>query len=333
MQFTDLTEKWLEWLSLNKGRSDATIIKYRGYLLVFSDFLDKKTISEVDLELLENFSGKFLYERGLTSRSRSAAIAAIRNFFSWCTSKGLIISNPANDLAYPTIGRRLPRAISLQDAEKMLRQPDLDTFSGVRDAAMMSLLIGCGMRVSGLCGLNQSSLIFTEDHNQRERLIVRTLEKGSKERLIPAPTEALLMVRAYLGHSELDQIDRTLPNGDQVVFVSVANRKVPAHEYNGENRRFATRSVNDMLAKHAKDAGVSSDIAHPHAFRHLYGTELIESDVNLLTAQALLGHESADTTQIYTHLAVRKLIDEIHRANPLGKMRTPVSDLISHLNA
>ena len=173
MAFSGVVENWLEWLAMNKGRSAATIIKYRGYLMVFNTFLEEISINEVNLDLLEKFTGKHLYDRGLTSKSRSAAIAAIRNFFAWADSKGIVDVNPAADLAYPTIGRRLPRAISLQDAEKLLRAPDLDTFPGVRDAAMISLLIGCGMRVSGMCGLNQSSLIFTQDHNERERLIVR----------------------------------------------------------------------------------------------------------------------------------------------------------------
>ncbi len=332
MDLDSQIEDWLEWLSLNKGRSEATIIKYRGYLDCFNGFLDGKNIGDVDLGLLESFSGKFLFDRGLSSRSRSAAVSAIRNFFSWAKLKGFVKSDPSSSLSHPSIGRRLPRSISLQDAEKLLREADLDTFAGVRDAAMMSLLIGCGMRVSGMCDLNQSSLIFTADETGRERLVVRAKEKGSKERLIPAPIEVLLLLRAYLGHEQLESIDRLLPNGDQVLFVSIRNRFVPEHEYRGENRRFAPRSVNDMLAKYAKQSGVSVAFAHPHALRHLYGTELLESDVNILNAQALMGHENADTTAIYAHTAMRKLSAEVDRANPLGKIRTPVSDLVAHLN-
>jgi len=325
-------ESWLKWLTLNKGRSDATEVKYRNHLNRFFDFLDGRPIGSVTLDDLEAFTGEHLFKtRGLKPRTRSTAVAAIRSFFSWAVKTGLIVSDISESLAYPSVGKRLPRGISLQDAETLLMAPDLDTFLGVRDAAMMALLIGCGMRVSGLVGLNQSSLIFTKDHKGRDRLIVRVLEKGNKERLIPAPSEAMLLVRAYLGHDELERIDRHLPNGDQVLFVSVKNNSVPAHEYHGENRRLAPRSVNDRLVKYAEQSGVSVKFAHPHAFRHLYGTELTESDVNLLTTQALMGHESPEYTGIYTSLAVRKLTDEVEKANPLGKMRTPVTDLLKQL--
>ncbi|MDT8372087.1 MAG: tyrosine-type recombinase/integrase [Gammaproteobacteria bacterium] len=332
MAIKSVIEEWLEWLSLNKGRSDATIIKYRGYLLEFESFLEDCALDDVDLKLLEQFTGKFLFEKGLVSGSRSAAIAAIRNFFAWVTKKGFISRNPAEDLAYPTLGRRLPRAISLQDAEKLLNSIDLDSFQGVRDAAMLAVLIGCGLRVSGLCNLNQSSLIFGADDKGRERLYIRAKEKGSKERIVPAPTETMLLIRAYLGHVDLERIDRTLKNGDQVLFVSVGNKKVPIYEYIGEARRISPRSINDILSKHADAAGVSAEFAHPHAFRHLYGAELMESDATTLSAQALMGHEDPKTTEIYSHLAMRKLTDVVDRSNPLGKIHTPVSDLVKHLN-
>lgn len=327
-----LIDDWTRWLVMSKGRSDATAMKYGRYLKDFVAFLDGKPWSDVDLHVLEDYTGRCLFERKLSTRSRSAAIAAVRGFFAWLERQGIVNSSPADDLQYPTLGRRLPRPISLSDAERLLRAPDLDSFLGVRDAAIMTLLIGCGMRVSGLCGLNQSSLIFTQDHKQRERLIIRTSEKGKKERLIPAPAEAMLMVRAYLGHEELQRIDRLLADGDQVLFVSTQNRLVAPHEYHGERRRIAARSVNDMLAKYAKQVGVDKQVAHPHAFRHLYGTEAIESDTNLLSLKALLGHERSDTTEIYTRLAMRRLTEDVDRANPLGKMRTPVSDLVGHLN-
>lgn len=332
MAENQVVESWLKWLSMNKGRSDATVIKYRNHLTWFYDFLDGRPLSAVTLEDLETFAGEHLFKtRNLKPRSRSTVVAALRSFFTWAVKSGLVSADVSADLSYPTIGKRLPRGISLQDAETLLMAPDLDTFLGVRDAAMIALLIGCGMRVSGLVGLNQSSLIFTKDHKGRDRLIVRVLEKGNKERLIPAPSEAMLLVRAYLGHEELEGIDRHLPNGDQVLFVSVKNNNVPAHEYHGENRRIAPRSVNDRLVKYAEQKGVSVKFAHPHAFRHLYGTELTESDVNLVTTQALMGHESPEYTGIYTSLAVRKLTDEVEKANPLGKMRTPVTDLLQQL--
>ena len=221
--------------------------------------------------------------------------------------------------------------MSLASAERLMWCPDFSTFKGVRDAAILSLLIGCGQRIAGLCSLNQSALIHTE-HNGKVRMVIKTREKGEKERLIPVPREAEIVLRLYLEHPDLKPIDRTLPDGDQVLFVSLTNRNVPAHEYIGEARRLADRSIRDMIKDYGEKAGIPTDQLHPHAMRHLFGTELAEDDVDLLLRQELMGHEDPKHTKIYTHLAMRKKITEADRAGPLSKIKTPVSDLLAQLN-
>lgn len=327
-----MIEQFLQFKALNQGKADTTIVKYRGYLQRLAKFLTAKQteLLRASQQDLEEFVGLHMHQAGLCPRSRRAVVAAVRGFYAWAHHNGAIAANPANSLPYPDAANKKPVPMQLANAEKLIMLPDIDTFVGVRDAAMIALLIGCGLRLSGLVGLNESSLFFIDDDGQ-ERLIVRVEEKGKKERLVPVPDEARILLRLYLGHAELKKIDRTLPNGDRVLFVSVRNRMISPADYYGARRRISPRSVHHLIARYAKAAGIPLAEGHPHAMRHLYGTELAEEDISLLVSQALLGHSDTKSTEIYSHLAMRKLTRAASRANPLRKIRTPVTDLLKAL--
>lgn len=324
---------WLTWLRHNKGRSETTCDKYRGYLVRLQEFLaagDQQLLT-AGREQLEEFTGIHAHKQGLSPRSRRALVAAVRGFYHWARRAHLVDENPADAIPYPKSGQPLPVAMDLASAEKLLMAPDIHTFTGIRDAAILAILIGCTTRVSGLVRLNESDLTFARV-GKRDRMFVRLVEKGGKERHVPAPQEARLLVQAYLGHPDLEQIDRTLKNGDRVLFVSTRNRQISPHEYHGEDRRISVRSVQDLIWKYGEQAGIPENQRHAHAARHLYGAELAESDVDLLERQALLGHADPKTTAIYTQLAMRKLVTVVDKANPLGKIRTPVTDLVRELD-
>jgi integrase/recombinase XerD len=333
-RFSKAVTQWLQYKSCNQGLSRATIAKYDGYLHRLELFLterEKDHMSAVTDDLVD-FCGVHLFEKGMCPRSRVAAVCAVKGFFAWMLRFEVRADNPAELLEYPKAGVRLPRFPTLKQAEKLLIEPDLESLMGIRDAAIIATLMGCGLRLSGLCGLNESSLIWLQDDKGRERLQLRVLEKGKKERMVPAPEEVRLFIRAYLGHPDLAKIDRNLPNGDRVLFVSLNNRLVPAHEYYGENRRLAPRSVQDMIAMYGKRARLPRELCHPHALRHLYGTELAEEDTHILDMKVLLGHEKADTVDVYNHTAIRKLTRVVDKANPLTKMQTPVTQLARRLS-
>jgi integrase/recombinase XerD len=258
-------------------------------------------------------------------------VAAIRGFYAWSKREGVINLDPATLLEYPRAGARVPIAVSLSTAESLLMAPDIETLKGVRDAAIIAFLIGSGMRIAGLCRLNQRHLVWTSDTDKRERLVLRVVEKGNKERLIPMTTEAMLYIRAYLHHPDLAAIDRTLPDGDQVLFASLRNRTIPPHEYHGERRRIAEKSIDDMIKWYGRKLRLPEAELHAHAFRHLYGTELAESDIDLTKRMALMGHADANTSAIYDHTAMRKLSSIVDLANPLRKIRTPVTELARHI--
>lgn len=326
--------QYAAWLGAYRGRTDATVTKYSGHARRLAAWCAAQGLQllRLDAATLEQYAGLELHRQGLCPRSRLAAVAALRSLYGWAHHAGLIPDNPARALAYPKTGRRLPRAMTLRSAERLLMAPDLDTLRGVRDAAMLALLIGCGLRVSGLVRLDEDDLVWVEVEG-RERLLLRVREKGGHDRLLPVPDEARLLLRAYLGHPDLEAIDRLLPSGRNVLFISTGNTTTPAHEYRGESRRLSAHGVQRMMVRYGEQIGLPRDQLHPHAARHLFGAELAEDDVSLLISQALLGHRDAKSTEIYSHLAARKLMRAIDSAGPLGKIQTPVTGLARELRA
>lgn len=336
-RFSHALACWLEWLEHNKGRSARTVAKYAGYLdrlaawvrsppddprmrptAALDDALD---VTPADLDV---FTGLYAHSIGMTPRSRRPLIAAVRGFYAWCSGVGHVQVDPSERVVYPSFGRPLPIAASIGDAERMLMAPNIETFTGLRDAAMIAILIGCGLRVSGLIAMNESSLLWVTG-DQGDELAIKVTEKGKKDRIVPVPSEAALLLRAYLGHPDLSEINRDL-DADRVLWVTQNNHRVPAHEYHGQARRIAARTIGQMLDRYGKRAGVPKAHRHPHAFRHLYGTELTESDVTTLQVQGLMGHANPKDSEIYTRLATRKLREAVDRANPLAKMRAPLLD-------
>jgi integrase/recombinase XerD len=342
-RFAELVENWLTWLGHNRGRAPATVAKYRSYLQRLADWVatppadPKRQPSCSDplaltAEDLETFTGLHAHALGLTPRARRPLVSAVRGFYGWAKRSGRLPSNPSADLPTPKAGRPLPVPASLGSLEKLLTVPDVDTLAGLRDAAVLALLAGCALRLSGLCSLDEGALLWQTDDTGRRSLTLRVTEKGGRERLLPVPHEAAMLLRAYLAHPDLAAIDRTLATGDRVLFVSLRAPTIPPHEYHGERRRMSPRGVQRMIEQHAETAGIPRDQATPHALRHLYGAELAEDDQDVLMRQVLLGHADPKTTAIYSHLAARKLRKVVDKSNPLAKIRGPLLDSLRALD-
>ena len=330
---SSVLDQYLEYLEVTKGRSPATVSGYQAHLKCLATYLEDsgKRLVAATAEDLEAFTGLHLHKRGVSARSRRPAIAAVRGFYAWLFRGGLTRTNLAQHLAYPAMGRKLPDAMPLKAVEAMLLQTDLDTFRGVRDAAIISLLAGCGLRVSGLVALNERSLSTEVDGKGGEVQLVRVTEKGGSDRIVPVPLEAWTMVRAYLGHPDLDKIDRSLPNGDKVLFCNTRHPRKRDFDNCGESRRLSVWGVRRLVMKYGHLANVPEQYCHPHALRHLYATELVESDTNLAVVQQLMGHKSIESSKVYIHLAVRRLRDAVDQGNPLAKIQTPTSGIAAFL--
>lgn len=335
MTFADLIEEYLTYKQHNEGCSERLVEVYRLALTRLGKFMQGMERDPITArhEDLVAFTGPWLFKQGLIDPvSRRTHVSAVRGFFKWAMANGKSQQNAASGVPQPKAGLKIPRVMTLADFEKLMWQPDFATFSGVRDAAMIAVLGGCGLRASGLVDLNVSNIV-RDVVDGTPRLFLKVTEKGNKQRKIPIPEQAALLIQLYLDHHELAGVDRLLPNGDAVLFVSLRRTDIPAHEYRGEKRRFSRKQINHMLDRYGEAAGIERHLRHPHAMRHLYGTELAEDDVPTITAQRLMGHADPKSTEIYQQLALRKLTRVSDKASPLNKINTPVSALLNQLKS
>lgn len=322
-----------EYLEGSRGRRPRTLEAYRAALAKLAEFLAGKALLQATALELEMFTGLWLHKRGVIARSRKPYISAVKGFYAWARRRGLVASDPAAEIRQPKTALPVPEALSLANAERLMWAPDLNKFLGVRDAALLALLIGCGMRVSGLVGLNAGD-VRNAEINGVVRLVVRVTEKGERERVLPVPREAEMLLRVYLDHEELKGYDRAIQVGgksDQVLFVNGRNTTVPAHEYRGEAVRLGRQAVWKMIQARGQAVGVPAEELHPHAIRHLFGIELAEDGVDLILRQALLGHADPKSTAIYDDMSIRRKVKTLDASGPMGKIKSPVSELLRRL--
>ena len=177
----------------------------------------------------------------------------LKKYFSTCYVK----SNLAPDISYPKVATKLPIPITLDNAEKLIWQPDMNTFIGLRDAAMFAVLIGCGVRISELVSLHDEDL-FATGCKGKTQFFLRVNEKGGKERVIPLPHGVQLLIAAYLGHSDIDDINRQTADGRHVLFVSTIDLNNKVDVYVGEARRMPPSLVHKRLVLHGRRAFIPS---------------------------------------------------------------------------
>jgi integrase/recombinase XerD len=331
----ELIDAYMQHLQASRGRRPRTLEAYRLALVRLCHFMQGKPLAKATADELEAYTGLWLHKQGVVARSRKPYVSAVRGFFSWLAKKGHARANAAEGLQHPKTGKPLPRALSLANAERLMFAPDLSTFVGIRDASMMALLL-CGARVSGLVDLNEGDLRNAEISGQT-RLVIHLVEKGERERVLPLSREADMLLRVYLEHEQLKAMDRDVKGRggrpDRVLFVSTRNGTVPAHEHRGEATRLKRQSVWRILQGYGTKLGIEPEQLHPHAFRHLFGTELAEEDTNLLLQQDLMGHADPKSTQIYSAMTMRRKLKAIDTAAPLAKIKSPMSVVLARMEA
>ena len=230
--------------------------------------------------------------RGFGARSSARQLSALRGFFRFLVREKAILEDPTLLIDRPKLGRRLPKALTFADVERLLATPDLTTDRGKRDSAMIQLMYASGLRVSELCGLKVQDLDMKTG-------IVAALGKGNKRRLVPVGEVALNHLDVYLK----DVRPRMAPPGVTVLFVS--RRK----------RGFTRQGFWKLLKRYARAAGIRQAIS-PHKLRHSFATHLLRGGADLRAVQAMLGHADLGTTEIYTLVTQDHVKDAHARAHP-----------------
>jgi integrase/recombinase XerD len=293
-------------LSVEKGFSRNTLDAYKNDLSQFVDFIRKQAAKEDKLQLSwEKVDRSALLDYLVTLRERSYApatmarkVAAIKSFFNFMVSEGTLKKNPTEGISGPKVGKALPKAISVEDVEKLLEQPDkVSTPEGKRDKAMLELLYATGMRVSEMVSLN------LRDVNLKAGF-VRCFGKGSKERIIPIHSKAIKAVKTYIDEARPRLLGAT---SETAMFL------------NRRGQRLTRQGFWLILKGYAEKAEIDADIT-PHVLRHSIATHLLHSGkMNLRELQELLGHANISTTQIYTHLTTEHLRKVYESSHPRAK--------------
>ena len=289
--FEDTLESYLTYLVVIRGLSENTINSYKTDIEKLFSFLKKSnvgSIANIEPDHLTDFAVE-LNIKGLSIRSISHCIVSVKQFFKYLLLENIIQNDPTVNLITPKMKRLIPDVLSLEDIEKILNAPDVSTFEGLRDSAMLEILYASGVRVSELVNLTLSSL--NQDHGY---LVV--FGKGSKERLAPISQTSLKKIKDYLSLSRPNLIKNKISD-----FIFITRR--------GSN--FTRQGFWKIIKNYATKAGIQQNIS-PHTIRHSYATHLLENGADLRTIQMLLGHADISTTQIYTHVEGKKL-REIHR--------------------
>jgi len=254
------------------------------------------TMFDADVNLIRAFLNR-LSEHQYSPATMARKIATLRSFYRWMDKTGLVASNPMLLIRTPRQNKRLPKAIGVEQVEKLLSAPDDKDLLGARDRAILETLYSTGIRVSELVGINRGDI-----DESSEALIVRG--KGRKERIVPLGSHALAALRHYTMMLDAPQQRAGLrPDHDAPLFI------------NKHGTRLSTRSVRRKVSKYLVTAGLDPDIS-PHTLRHSFATHLLDNGADLRSVQELLGHQSLSTTQVYTHLTTQRMRSAYDDAHP-----------------
>lgn len=274
-------DKYRAYLILERGLADNTRQAYIHDVEKLFSFLADEGLRPEDVELdhLHRFAAA-LYDAGIGPVSVSRILSGVRSYYGFLLAEGYVETDPTELLEMPKRPDHLPEVLTVDEVDAMLSVIDRSTPEGQRDCAIIEVLYGSGLRVSELCGLKLSDLFLDEG-------FLRVLGKGSKQRLVPVSPSAAKELNLWFAHR--CHID-IRPGEEDYVFVSPRRGK-----------HLSRITVFHWIRVYAAQAGITKTIS-PHTLRHTFATHLLEGGANLRAIQAMLGHESIATTQLYTHL-------------------------------
>lgn len=295
---------FLNYLSVERGFSENTRAAYQNDLLQLAGFAEAEASRQGIMPVWSNFTRQsmlsyllHLKERGYIATTVARKVAAAKSFFNFMVNEGLLKISPVENINSPTVGKTLPKPISISQVRRLLDEPaKLSTLEAKRDKAMLELLYATGMRVSELVALNTGDIDVAGGN-------VRCFGKGHKERLIPIHEQAARAVREY--------VEETRPR-------LARNRSETALFLNPRGERLTRQGFWQKLKEYVKSAKLDVEVS-PHTLRHSFATHMLSGGADLRAVQELLGHANISTTQVYTHLTSEHVRRTYERSHPRAK--------------
>jgi len=297
MNIKDLKIKYLEYLEIEKNKSQKTLENYGRYLDRFLNFAKITSINQLNEELIRQYRlnlNRFRdsKNRPLKKITQNYHVIALRNFLKYLAKTG-VKTVPAEKLELGKQEDREVTFLELDEIGRLLAAPEGAELDAMRDRAILITLFSTGMRVSELCSLNRNEI----DLNRGE-LSVRG--KGGKIRLVFLSDDAKKIIRDYIAKR---------PDIDEALFIRIPKSKNFSKD---SDLRLTPRSIQRIIKKHSIKAGIMGKKISPHTLRHSYATDLLRNGADIRSVQAMLGHASVTTTQIYTHVTDKQL-REVHQ--------------------
>ena len=284
-------ESFLDFCRVEKGLAEHTLSSYRLDLERFSSKLPVQEQHASAQQLADYLES--LYGAKFSPRSIARHVATLRNYYRFLTREGAVGRDPAEFLASPKQWSTLPKYLNREEIDKLTTSPDDSKPRGFRDRAMLELLYATGLRVSELCGLELSAV-------ERRMGVLKVIGKGNKQRIVPFGAPAGAAIDLYLENGR-----PKLLKGRASKFLFVTAR----------GSAMTRQTFWSLLRKHGRSAGIFRRLT-PHVVRHSFATHLVEGGADLRSVQIMLGHADISTTQVYTHVARRRLREVIDQHHP-----------------
>ena len=290
----DIVSRYRRYLKLEKGYSANTLDAYMRDVDKLLRYLavEQVDVLDVKLEDLEHFAA-FISDLGIGPRSLARILSGVRQFYRFLVIDGYLEVDPTELLESPKQPDHLPEVLSTAEVDLLEQAIDLSKWEGHRNRAIIEVLFSCGLRVSELTNLKLSNLYIEEQY-------IRVMGKGSKERLVPISPRALDELNYWFADRNVMKIK---PGEEDYVFL------------NRRGQHLTRTMILIMIKRYAVEAGIKKTIS-PHTLRHSFATSLLEGGADLRAIQAMLGHESIGTTEIYTHIDTSTLRQEILEHHP-----------------
>ncbi|OGS43242.1 MAG: site-specific tyrosine recombinase XerD [Elusimicrobia bacterium RIFOXYD2_FULL_34_15] len=291
MEPEDLLNKFISYISVEKGLAKNTTISYKRDIVDYFAYLKKHFLSP--LTITEEQITDYLWEKKLAKKSTSTIFRSqesIKGFYKFLFIEEYIKSNPADQLKSPKLEKYLPDTLSIEEVDKLLSTPNIEKIKGIRDKAILETLYATGMRVSELTELKTSDTDLDVG-------FIKCFGKGSKERIIPLGSKAIESIKNYLKIRKINKSDS--------LFVNPSGKKI------------SRISIWKIIKKSANLSGITKKIS-PHTLRHSFASHILERGADLRTIQEMLGHSSISTTQIYTHVDKKFLKSQHKKFHPRG---------------
>ena len=301
---TDLLDEFIDAIWLRDGLAKNTLAGYRSDLGLFAHWLEQRSLLQVGESEINDYLA-YLHRQPVPPKpnSQRRLLSVLRRFFNWLLDENRIQFDPLLNIQPPAPASRFPKTLSEGQVEALIAAPDVDTPLGLRDRTMIEVLYATGLRVTELVNLR----LFEMDLRAG---VVRTVGKGSKERLVPLGEVAVEWLTRYL--TEARPVLLKGKTCDEV-FVT-GRRQKNADGHGGMTRQMAWT----LIKKYAVLAGIPRERISPHVLRHAFATHLLNHGADLRVVQLLLGHADISTTQVYTHVARERLKQLHHDHHPRG---------------